>query len=173
MSQQPPYGQPPPYAGPPRYVPPPPRRRSVRLLWWGAGVVAVVAVVALVLVLVLRGGDPPPQTPREATERFVAALDSGDCEELTPLVSARLAELLDCGSGSTASAALSGISVLNVTFGDIEVLEESEEEAQVSVDLRVMSVEAAAVLALIHEDDGWVVDDLDLDGSRIPLPGLP
>ncbi len=132
----------------------------------------MIAVAVLVLVLVLRAGDPPPQTPREATQRFVAALDSGDCEELTPVVSARLAELLECDSGSPASAALTGISVLNVTFGDIEVLEESGEEARVSVDVRVMSVDAAAVLALIREDGGWVVDDLDLDNSRIPLPGL-
>lgn len=162
----------PPYDGPPRYVPPPPRSRTSRLLWWGGGVLTLTAVVTLVLVLVLRDGETAAQTPREAAERFVEALDSGGCEQLEQLVATRLAELLDCEEGSTASAALSGIGVLNITFGEIAVLEESGAEARVSVEVMAFSTEGALGLRLIREDAGWVVDDLDLDGSRLPLPGL-
>ncbi len=132
----------------------------------------VAAVVVLVLALALRDGDAPAQTPREATQRFVQALDSGDCEEVTPWMSTRLTDLVDCGSASPTSSAIAGIGALNVTFGAIEVLEESDDQARVTVEVSIMSVDGAVGLTLIREDGGWVVDDLDLEGSRIPLEGL-
>lgn len=162
-----------PDAGPPRYVPPPPRSRSARLLRWGVGVLAVLAVVVLVLVLVLRGGQAPAQSPREATQRFVEALDGGDCDALTPLVSTRLAEILDCGSASEMTTAIAGIGALNVSFGAIDVLEESDDRARTTVEVMIMSFDGAVGMALIREDGGWVVDDYDVEGSRIPLPGFP
>jgi len=162
-----------PPAGPLRYVPPPPRRRSVTLLWWGGGLLVVAAVVALVLVLLLRDADAPAQTPKAAAEQLVQALDSGDCEALTPSLSTRLAERIDCESASQTTAALAGIGALNITFGTIDVLEESADEARVSVEVTVLSTEGEAVLVVIQEDGGWVVDDLDLEGTQIPLLGFP
>jgi len=53
------------------------------------------------------------------------------------------------------------------------VLEESADEARVSVEVTVLSTEGEAVLVVIQEDGGWVVDDLDLEGTQIPLLGFP
>ncbi len=122
----------------------------------------MVVVAAVILGFTLLGSSGGTDSPEDAVKRFTSAVADGDCEKATDVLSAKLKQAAPCALFEN-----SPVGNISVSFDDIAVTAQTEDNATVKAGLSGFGQTFAITFELIHEGDKWLIDDISAaDGPR-------
>jgi hypothetical protein len=128
------------------------RRTGLFLLLGGA---LVLILLVGFLVYSLMGSSGGTDSPEHAVEAFGQAVEDRDCPAAQDVMTDRAAQSFSCDQIDLAS-----LPDIQVTLGNIRVIDQSDSQATVKADLSALGQSAGITFSTVNQDGDWLIDNV-------------
>jgi hypothetical protein len=107
------------------------------------------------LVYSLMGSSGGTDSPEHAVEAFGQAVEDRDCPAAQDVMTDRAAQSFSCDQIDLAS-----LPDIQVTLGNIRVIDQSDSQATVKADLSALGQSVGITFSTVNQDGDWLIDNV-------------